>query len=172
MSSKTEPPRILKLGTIITIEDNYNEKKSTLNLNNSDISNANVINATTINVKNINIDKDGNINYNGNILRNIGNANSETDAINLGQLNNAISMISINNTNLDKKINDEIMRAKNEENIIINSLSSEISTRQLNDNEIKSNIDIMKTNISDNKSKIDALYTYFFGTQNVDLSKN
>jgi hypothetical protein len=172
MSSNTEPPKILKLGKIITIEDNYEEKKSTLNLNNSDISNANIINSTTINIKNINIVKDGNIDLNGNIIHNVGNAISETDAINLGQLNNAMSMISINNTQLDKKINDEIKRATNEENIIINSLSSEISTRQLNDDEIKKNIDTMKINISDNTSKINALYAYFFGTQNVDLSKN
>jgi hypothetical protein len=64
MPPKTE--KLKKLGTKITIEDNYNDNAIILNLNNSDINNTNIINITTINVKNINIDKEGNINLNGN----------------------------------------------------------------------------------------------------------
>jgi hypothetical protein len=151
MLSNIEPPK--KLESIITVNDNYETTTIFLNLNNSDINN------TSINAVNENIDnKDG-------------NEISETDTINLDQLNNSISIISIGESDLDKKINDEITRETHEENIIINTLNSEILTQQLNDDEIKSNIDEKNTNTSF-MFKINALYAYFFKTQNVNLSKN
>lgn len=150
MLSNIEPPK--KLESTITVDDNYETTTIFLNLNNSDINN------TSINAVNENID------FNENIDNKDGNAISETDTINLDQLNDTMSIISIAESQLDKKINDEITRETHEENIIINTLNSEISTQQLNGDEIKSNNDEMNTNISF-MSKINALYAYFFKTQ-------
>ena len=124
MLSNIEPSKKLES---ITVDDNYETKTSFLNLNNSDINN---INGLTINVVNENIDNKDE------------NEISETDYINLDQLTNSSS---IGESDLDKKINDEITRETHEENIIMNTLNSEISTQELNDDEIKSNIDEMNT---------------------------
>ena len=172
MPPKQEPPKTLKLGQNIEVNEDYDAKTSSLNLKGQNVINGNAITAETLNVKNINVMQNGNVDFNKNVIHEVGDALIDTDAVNLGQLNKAISNVKANDAALEKKINDETQRASNVENSLLSSLNNEISLRRAKDVELKASIDNITNTQGDNTKKINDLYAYFFGTSDVNLSKN
>ena len=186
---------VLNLGSKIKIEENDN----CLNMNNGCIKNIEIISSKTSNTDTLNVNKS--ISLNNNIINNIGDGVKDNDAVNLGQLTKALSTININDIKIANQLNDEVLRAKNSENLLSNQINDEftraknnetILANQLNDEAIRAknfentlldklnneivridNIDKAQSNIDkETLAKVNALYLYFFGKTDIDLVKN
>jgi hypothetical protein len=127
----------LFLGQNLVITDTPKNSGFTSNIDATDTS---ITNASLISTNALNLAAKGIVNFNGDVLLNVGNGVNLTDGINLQQLTNEAARAITAESTLTNNLIIEAKRATSAENIVTNNLSNEITRSTTADATLTANL--------------------------------